>query len=234
MTNVPDTNTMIVTKLIVEDNSGILIEESRILLRTAKSDNIRKWNKCGSLTIYDHRTLILNLHMRLMKQIHPYLRNTINTDVKWDFLFGILEGDGCVVGGKGKFGIGFSCHKDDTTIRQLLDILQVKYSVDSSRVKRKEGSGIYACFWLFEILLNLKILSDNLFIFYPKRRKMFIERLFEQSTVKFIVGEKDNLAPVSEQFFIENDVNLTEIEQILNSLFFELKKLNQTNKQKTN
>jgi hypothetical protein len=86
---------------------------------------------------------------------------------------------------------------------------------------------------LFEVLLNLKILSEKLFIYYPKRRETFIERLLKQPTVKFIVGKTNHLAPISEQFFSDNEFNLEDVEQILKSLEFELEQTRKYNKQNT-
>jgi hypothetical protein len=206
-------------------NARVEIKNSRIYIRVAKSDEIRKWNEHGSLAIQDNRTLILHLHMRLMEKILSYLRNTISTEAMWDFLFGILEGDGSVAGGQSRFGIGFACHKDDEMIRQLLDILQVKYSLDSSRVKRKEGSGIYVYFWLFEVLLNLEILSDNLFVFYPKRRKIFIERLLKQPTVRYLMGKKSKISSYARSEVLAYQLDNELVIKLLNGLQKELQQI---------
>jgi len=207
-----------------KQHSGIEINENRITIRIAKSDQIKKWNKCGSLSIRDNKSLVLKLHLRLMEKIVSYLKTSTNEKHLWDFLFGILEGDGTVCGGNQRFGIGFACHKSDEIIRTLLKRLKIRYSEDSSRIRRNEGSGITVSFWLFEVLLNIKILSENLFRYYPKRRTTFIERLLKQSTVKFIMGKTDHLAPVSGEFFMTNDFDMEKVEQILLSLSQELKK----------
>ena len=163
--------------------------------------------------------------MGLLGEIVYYLENCENKEYLWQFLFGILEGDGSVCGGLNRLGIGFAFHNNDTVIRELLDKLEVKYSLDLSRVKNKTGFGIYASIWLFEVLLNLKILSQKLFVYYPKRRKTFIERLLKQPTVRFIMGNSAHLAPVSENFFRENDIDLEDLKQILHSLTLELSKI---------
>ncbi len=202
--------------------ASINIKRKKIKIRVTKHDNPLKWNKCGSLRICSYKAQVLDLHMGLLGEIVYYLNGSENRAHLWQFLFGILEGDGSVCGGIKRFGIGFAFHKGDQVIRELLDKLEVKYSVDLSRVKNKTGSGIFASIWLFEVLLNLKILSQNIFIYYPKRRKTFIERLLNQPTVRFIMGKNTHLAPISENFFMENDFNLEDIEQILYSLTLEL------------
>ena len=111
-----------------------------------------------------------------------------------------------------------SCGKSAKNVEKL----RIKYSVDLSRVRRKEGSGIYVAFWLAEILLNLRILSDNLFIYYPKRRKIFIERLLAQSTVKYIIGETSRRTPILKELAKRDEYHEVETVQVLNSLSLEL------------
>ncbi len=69
----------------------------------------------------------------------------------------------------------------------------MKYAVDSSRIRRKEGSGIYITFWLFEVLSNLDVLSAKLFKYYPKRRKLFITRLIEQPSIRNLLNSNGTL-----------------------------------------
>ncbi len=180
-----------------KEKTDVEIEKKKILLRVTKHDNVRKWNKCGSLGIKDNRNLVMEIHLRIMKKIIRHLDKCSNDNHLWDFLFGILEGDGSVSGGKSRFGVGFSFHKDDKIIREFLDKLDIKYSVDSSRVKRGTGSCIQISFGLFEILTNIGILVDRLFEFYPKRRKTFVDRLLNQQTIK-------NLLKYDSQMFLRH------------------------------
>ena len=46
------------------------------------------------------------------------------------------------------------------------------------------------------------------------------------------MGKSDHLSPISEQFFNENDFNMEELEQILNSLKLELERIRRYNKTK--
>ncbi|MCE7749437.1 MAG: hypothetical protein GPJ51_13685 [Candidatus Heimdallarchaeota archaeon] len=205
--------------------TGIEIQKERVKIRTAKSDGIRKWNVCGSLSIRDDRSLLMKLHTRILKEMMEYLNLCDDKNHMWNFLFGVLEGDGSVCGGIARFGISFSFHKNDKMIRALLDKLQVKYSIDKSRIINETGSCMNASIWLFESLQNLQLFAHNLFIYYPKRRKTFVDRLLNQKTVKFVMGKHDHLAPVSEIFFSETDINLEDLELILNSLEDESKSI---------
>ncbi len=211
-----------------KEKADVEIEEKRIKLRETKHDNVLKWNKCGSLGIRDNRNLVMEIHLRVMKAIIEYLNDCNNEKNLWDFLFGILEGDGSVSGGKNRIGIGFAFHNDDKVIRELLDRLKLKYSFDSSRVKREEGFGVYASIWLFEILINLKILSENLFKYYPKRRILFIERLLKQKTVKLILENKKPGLFLSLRD--DEEVDFEELKSILKNLCKELEKQLQTQK----
>ncbi|MHA1419867.1 MAG: hypothetical protein ACTSPO_13195 [Candidatus Heimdallarchaeaceae archaeon] len=160
--------------------------------------------------------------MGLLGEIIFYLKRCENRLHLWQFLFGILEGDGSISGGKKRFGIGFACHKDDTVIRQSLDRLQIKYAVDLSRIRNETGSGIQIDFWLFEVLNNIEVLFENLFRYYPKRRLRFIERLLKQSTVRYIMGEIDRLAPISKKYFSESTLHPDLIKNTLDKLVLEL------------
>ena len=211
-----------------KERLNIDIAENRILVRKSKSKNIKKWNECGSLGIRDDRHLIMEIHLRMMSEIEEYLKNSNVKEHMWEFLLGILEGDGSVRGGNQRFGIGFSSHKDDVIIQHLLDKLNVKYEVDMHRVKSGAGSGIQINFWLFEVLNKLNILSENLFIYYPKRRRMFIERLLKQSTVRYLMGEISTLSPISSDYLHSSEIDLDILKSILNQLSSDLKNINNT------
>ncbi len=203
-------------------NASINLIEDRIKLRETKHDNIRKWNKCGSLGIRDNRNLVMEVHLRILNEIIVYLNTCIYDELIWEFLFGILEGDGTVSGGKGKFGIGFSCHKDDKIILKMLKRLHIKHSVDLSRLKTGTGSSIQINFWLFEVILNLEILSKRLFIFYPKRRRLFIERLLKQSTVRYLMKKQSNLSPPARSKILAYQLDNETIIKLLNEFQDEL------------
>ncbi len=202
--------------------ASINIKRKKIKIRATKHDDPLKWNKCGSLRICSYKTQVLDLHMGLLGEIVYYLKSCKNKKHLWNFLFGILEGDGSVRGGNQRLGVGFTCHEADEIIRQSLDKLQIKYAVDLSRIRNETGSGIQIDFWLFEVLCNLDLLYHNLFKYYPKRRKTFIERLLKQSTVRYILGEINHLSPISRRFFFEKTSQLDLIKETLIKLALEL------------
>ncbi len=205
-----------------ETEADVHITDKKIKIRQTKHDYPLKWNKCGSLRVHSYKTQVLDLHMGLLGEIVYYLKSCNNKKHLWNFLFGILEGDGSVRGGNQRFGVGFTCHETDEIIRQSLDKLQIKYTVDLSRVRNRTGSGIQIDFYLFEVLSNLNLLCHDLFKYYPKRRKMFIERLLKQSTVRYIMGEINHLSPISRRFISENTIQLDLIKETLKKLVLEL------------
>ena len=206
-----------------KEKSNIDIEEKRIWVRTSKSKNIRKWNVCGSLGIRDDRNLVMEIHVRVMMFILNYLANEcLKDDEVWDFLFGILEGDGFVGGGKARFSVGFATHSSDKIIEKLLTRLGIQHRTDKSRVKNNVPAGISVQFGLFEILLNLKRMCDSLFVYYPKRRWIFIERLLKQSTVEYLLKRKETLSFFAKSFILTNMLDDDEIRQLLVNLESEL------------
>ena len=113
----------------------------------------------------------------------------LSNDSKWKFFFGILEGDGFVSGGKERLGIGIACHGNDKTIIPLLDEIQVRYNIDSYKKKLIPKINSFSVLIpLKEILINLQIFNEYLFKYYPKRRKIFVLRLFDKPTVQSLLN----------------------------------------------
>ena len=202
-----------------KEEADVDIEEKRIKLRETKHDNVLKWNKCGSLGIKDNRNLVMEIHLRVMDTITNYLKNKcINDKDLWDFLFGILEGDGFVSGGNSSFGVGFATNLNDKIIERLLTRLGIQHRIDKSRVKDGVYAGITLHFGLFEVLLNLKRISESLFIYYPKRRNLFIERLLKQSTIEYLMKKKQTLSAFANSFILANNLNNEETYTLLQEL----------------
>ena len=67
-----------------------------------------KHNTIGSLRIIDNKSLVLDLHKKILNIIESFLLSTNDIYSSWQFLFGILEGDGSVGGGKNRCRITFT------------------------------------------------------------------------------------------------------------------------------
>lgn len=203
------------------DRCGILINENRIRILHTSSDFSNKRNEFGSLRIRDQKGLVLDLHHKLMSKIGDELNHSNNKNLIWQFLFGVLEGDGFVSGGKSRFGVGFSCNiHNKNEIINYLNKLNIHTHYDDSKVTNNISNGFQVYFSLKEVILNLKIISQNIFIYYPKRRKLFIERLLNQPIIKYLrnnAGKKPAFISLLEK---ENyDVNL--VKDLLNRLEME-------------
>lgn len=206
-------------------NFGIEILHERIYIIKTDVDYSLKSNKYGSLRIRDYRSLVMKIHLRIMKSLENLVLTTNNEKNIWEFLFGIMEGDGYVSGGEKRFGLSIACHENDKIIRNALEKLNITFNVDYDQVKRNISSGIRINFGLFQVLLNLEIISKKVFKYYPKRRKIFINRILEQSTVKYLMKRKAKLSTFSLSFIEKNCLDARSFLQILEELLLEKRKI---------
>ncbi|MHA2494758.1 MAG: hypothetical protein ACXAEI_04655, partial [Candidatus Hodarchaeales archaeon] len=160
-------------------------------------------NPLGSLRIRDYRGLVMELHLRVMKKIQSFVLNTKNAYYSWSFLLGIMEGDGSVGRGRDRCRLIITCLKSDEVIPELLTKvgvrpLEQKYPKPLNKVDYSFG--------IVPILKNLTILEEELFRYYPKRRKVFIKRLLKLATVRFLLKEIDELFPLALHPLKENNI----------------------------
>ena len=180
-------NHLITTDILIKywkKNASIQLKTDKIRIKEARSEKIKKWNPYGSIRIRDFRSIVLKLHLRIHNKILDHLKNEMKLQQLWLFLFGVLEGDGYVAGGKNRFGIGFATNIDDNIISEFLNKLKIKYTIDDSRIKKGLGKGLQIRIYLNQVLKNLPVISENIFKYYPKRRMMFIKRLINKPSVK--------------------------------------------------
>ncbi|OLS32984.1 MAG: hypothetical protein HeimAB125_03260 [Candidatus Heimdallarchaeota archaeon AB_125] len=206
-----------------KEHANVIVDK-KITIRNAKHDNVRKWNKCGTLDITDNRNLVMEIHLRILSEVVEVVKHNVNDEYNWQFLFGILEGDGYVAGGKDGFGIGFSTHLSDKVIENALIRLGINYRVDRSRVKDGTYSGITFEFGLFEVLQNLETLSENLFKYYPKRRDRFITRLINQASVEYVLKRKQSLSAPARSSLLAYNLDTDTIRTLLRKLESEISK----------
>lgn len=199
------------------------LHPDRIRIIRSNSIETRNWNRNGSLRIRDYRSLVMETHLRILDEIYCYISTCNDVNHLWFFFFGILEGDGYVYGGKERIGVGCSTHIDySQMITSILARLGVNYHIDKYNVDKGISSGIEVQFSLFEVLLNVDILSRHLFLYYPKRRKLFIKRLLKQPTVQYIMGKKQNLSSFARSFVEKNSLDTERIKKTLDKLETEI------------
>ena len=155
-----------------------------------------KHNSLGSVRLIDNRSLVLELHKKVLDGIEAFLLNSKDVKLSWQFLFGILEGDGSVGGGKSRCRITFTCRDTDRTIPILLTNVGISNLKPNHKSESSPNTVDYS-FGLISILQNIDTIQNHLFKFYPKRRKLFLQKLFRLPSIQFILGEIDSLFPLA-------------------------------------
>lgn len=166
---------------------GIKVDKFRIRKPSGKS--ISKWNKYGTLVIREPRQILLDIYNFLLKELLKEILLQKNKELAVDFFCGVLEGDGCSPTPK-RGHISIASNKDDIHILEsILRITSIKFKIVKEE-NNKYGLKIGA----LEILKNFDLLKDKVFILYPKRRKIFFERLKIVRTTKFLIGNHEPAA----------------------------------------
>lgn len=193
-----------------QSKANIKLNEKDIFLRESSSkDKFEgekhqlKYNPLGSLRIRDYRGLIMELHLRLLKKAQSFVLRTKNAYYSWLFLLGIMEGDGSVGRGRNRCRLIITCLKSDEIIPVLLKKVGVRPLEE--KYPKPLNKADYS-FGIVPILKNLTILEKGLFQYYPKRRKVFIERLLKLATVRFLLKEIDELFPLALHPLKENRI----------------------------
>lgn len=213
-------------KLILNSEvSAFVTFTSRVKNDTVRKDLTRKWsrvvdidlnykkvrlvktkvkfapnrNKNGSLTIREGKQALLLYYNRLVKTLLIDMKQ--NPAIGFDFLCGVLEGDGCANARKrGHISIA-SNRVEKNVIAYVLNILDMKYNTYKEE-KNKYTIRIGA----LELIKNLPILKDKIFKYYPKRRKKFIERFCNVGAVRFILGRQLKASAWVKTYLRKNDI----------------------------
>jgi len=196
--------------------AGIVLSSDKIFLNRsgAKTDVITNWNPRGSLRIRIYSGLVLKLHVDIMNLLIKHINNSNDILLTWNFLFGILEGDGFVSGGSKNVGIGFTTGNHDIIIHPSLNKLGVDHLIN---IKADDNSNMDIKIGLYATLANLDIIAKNVFKYYPKRRKLFIERLIDKSTTKYIMDGEDKECG-NKTKLVEKTIDIEKTRNILNEL----------------
>ncbi len=175
-----------------KNKANLIILKSKIyVLESQASQKIRKYNPLGSLRIRDNNGLVMKLHVRLLTKIQKHLLNHSTYSNCWLFLLGIMEGDGWAGGGRKRCRITITCHKSDEMIPKLFE------DVGITPMRNYYRNAVNYSFGIVDILKNLTILDEMLFIYYPKRRIKFLSRLMKVESVKYLLNETQQLFPLA-------------------------------------
>jgi hypothetical protein len=184
----------------------------RVLDSSAKKPP-RKWNQLGSLRIRGRTHISLILTKRLLKWTIDLLKSGSYLMEALMFLCGLLEGDGSA--GTPSQGtrahLRITTNKDNlSTITEILETLDLLFRVDRSHNKLDVSIGL---------LSYLKVLPDIwklIFLYYPKRRRMFLKRFFKQAIVRIMLNRKSPFGfnycwRLVDDNIIDKDYNYTDL-----------------------
>lgn len=165
---------------IWETEVGIKVDKFRIRKPTGKL--ISKWNKYGTLVIREHRQILLDFYNALLNSLIKEILSKNNKRLAIDFLCGVMEGDGSASASERGHILFFSNKTDKSILKKVLKVTGMNFTIT------KEGENKYTFrIGVLEILRNLFPLKSKIFILYPKRRKIFFERLKTVGAVKFLI-----------------------------------------------
>ncbi len=205
-------NTQLIKKNLMRtwyQKTGIRISQDKIYILPSAINNPEDeikfpgHNPIGSLRIIDNRGLIMKLYLKILKEIEKFLINTNNDYLIWLFLFGIMEGDGSVGGGRARCRIHITTFYSNKLILLLLKKVGIHQIV---KEYIKEKNTLELSFGLIPILKNLQMIQKYLFKYYSKRRRTFIKRFLKLPSIQYLIGEKENLSNFALSPLVKNNL----------------------------
>jgi hypothetical protein len=178
-----ENKTKLKLKDIWEAKTSITLNLNKIRTRKIKASLYSKRNQFGSLVIKENKHLSLLFYNRMLNILFSYIFIEKNKELADDFLLGCFEGDGGVSSKTHAHIILTTNAKEFEILTQVAQIGSLKFKAHHEPAKI-----YYLRFHSLSILSNLDLLKFKLFQYYPKRRKVFIERFLEIGAVKFILG----------------------------------------------
>ena len=171
-----------------EEKTNVPIQEIRFH-RSAGQAGLKR-NENGTMVVREHRKLTQDYYNHLLQVLCNRIIKEKNTTLAIDFLCGVLEGDGSP-SARESGGIIISTNSEDVKkMEKILPFtgLQYKTYVDEKRNKISVRLGALG------LLVQLPLIYDKLFRYYPKRRRKFISRFKKTGAVRYILGEQPQAA----------------------------------------
>ncbi len=183
------------------------IEEKRTRVIHSDCGYSRKTNPFGSLVLKEHRQLSQIYYNKLLKYLFDYIKKNNDSKLALDFILGTLEGDGSVGVRSGHLMI----HSNLRELEILSEIM--KYTKFQFRARKEGGNKGVIFIGSLEIIKNMPFLKDKIFQYYPKRRKLLQERLFNTGCAQFLLkGTKTSntvIGKLKENGILDSDNELT-------------------------
>ena len=165
-----------------------------------KSSNNRNPN--GTLILLENKELTKIYYIRLIKLLQSEIVKKQDKNNALLFIAGVLEGDGCLNARKrGHIQIS-SNDKEIVILETFLKVSNLNYKIH----KEEKTGKVYANIGGLSIIENILFLKDKLFKYYPKRRKILIERLCYTPTALFLTREKERTSTWILKRFREKDI----------------------------
>jgi bifunctional DNA-binding transcriptional regulator/antitoxin component of YhaV-PrlF toxin-antitoxin module len=160
----------------------------------------KKHNPFGTLDINENSLSVLKFYNSLLKEVVKRIIIIKSKQLAMDFICGVLEGDGSVSGSPIHAHVIIHSSKDKKQIiPKILDIIEIKY-----RITKERGNAFSIRIGALELVRNLHFIKNNIFALYPKRKRIFIERLNSVGCIKFLLG-KQNYASSWVKAWLKNE-----------------------------
>jgi len=171
---------------------NLKIPKEKVRIIKTKTKDALNRNLHGTLVMKEFRQLTMIYYNKLLKQLLNKIQTNQDKQLAWDFLCGVLEGDGYPTTAS-RPGIGISTNpKEMEILKKVFAVLNLK---NQGHLEKEGMKKAILRIGIFEIINNFEYVHDKLFKYYPKRRKRLIDRLFLTGSVKQILGKQKLTSP---------------------------------------
>jgi len=169
------------------DKTRVLITKNKIRMRFIIDSAYSKRNEFGSLIMKENKQLVLLFYVRMLNFLIEKIVREKNKTLAVHFILGCLEGDGNPGPAPHPHIILTTNKNDYKTLERIASVSGLRFA----SILEAKSSKHYLRFSSLSILMNLDVLKDLIFKYYPKRRKRFIERFLNTGSARFLMGKQD-------------------------------------------
>ena len=213
------------TAKIWNEGLNLKIPNNKVRIIKTETKEAPNRNPHGTLVLKELRQLTMIYYNKLLEQLLNKIRTNRDKQLAWNFLCGVLEGDGYPTAAS-RPGIGISTNlKEMEILKQVFAVL----NLGNQGYLEKEGTKKATLrIGIFEIISNIEYIYDKLFQYYPKRRKKLINRLFLTGSVRYILGKQKSTSAfvkssLKELGILNNNFKLTNKGKIIKKCLIKLK-----------
>ena len=193
-----------------KNNVSYLSDKIKVRIIKSKFEPSLKTGKFGSLVMKENRQLTQIYYNRLLQHLFNEIKLNQDKELAIDFICGVLEGDGSV-GPEGRGHLIITSNKKELKI--LYEIIEYTGIKCHLKMEGENKGGIHI--GLLEIIRNIGSLKYKIFKYYPKRRKLLKDRIYNTASVRFLLGENNKtsnwlIGQFNEMKILDGKGNLTE------------------------